>query len=192
MDSFRPDNRTAFERIQDQDWYIADESVAQLSNHAVKVLAEFEKDFVSNPLESQQHLRSLFGSFGDNSFIRSGLRVDYGINIHFGNNSFANYGVVLLDVAPIYIGHHVLLGTNVQILTPIHPIDSIPRKAGWESARSITIRDNVWIGSGAIVLAGVTVGENSVIGAGSVVTKDVPANVVLAGNPARVIRSITD
>ena len=192
MDSFTPDYRSAIERIRDNDWYVADESVFELTTKAIQVLADFERDFVKDPVVAQQHIRGLFATFGENSLIRSGLRLDYGINVHWGNNSFANYGLVLLDVAPIYIGNHVLLGTNVQLLTPIHPLDSDQRKAGWESAKPITISDNVWIGSGAIVLPGVSIGENSVVGAGSVVTKDVDANVVVAGNPARVIRSISD
>ncbi|MEV6632545.1 DapH/DapD/GlmU-related protein [Actinoplanes sp. NPDC051470] len=82
------------------------------------------------------------------------------------------------------------IGTSVQLLTPTHPVDPEPRRAKWEAARPIVIGDNVWLGSGAIVLAGVTIGENTVVGAGAVVTRDLPANVVAAGSPARVIRVI--
>lgn len=190
MDSFHPDERNALQRIKDNDWYLADDSVAQLVNRASNVIAEFERAMQVDPIEAQEHLRLLFATFGSNSFIRSGLRVDYGVNVHWGNNSFANFGLVLLDVAPIHIGDYVLLGTNVQLLTPIHPLDADKRKAGWESAKPIHIHNNVWIGSGAIVLPGVTIGENSVIGAGSVVTKDVEPGVVVVGNPARVVKTI--
>ena len=86
--------------------------------------------------------------------------------------------------------HCVQIGTNVQLLTPTHPIDPELRRAKWEAAKPITIGDNVWLGSGAIVLPGVTIGENTVVGAGSVVTRDLPANVVAVGNPARVVRAI--
>lgn len=192
MDSFVPDERTALQRIQDNDWYIADESVFALVNKASKSIAEFEHLMLSNPVQAQEHLKTLFASFGSNSYIRSGLRVDYGINVHWGNSSFANFGLVLLDVAPIHIGDNVLLGTNVQLLTPIHPLDAEKRKAGWESAKPIYIQNNVWIGSGAIVLPGVTIGENSVVGAGSIVTKDVEPGVVVVGNPARVVKSVSN
>ncbi len=95
-------------------------------------------------------------------------------------------------MAEIRIGDDVLIGPNVQLLTPTHPIDLEPRRAKWEAALPITIGDNVWIGGMAVICPGVTIGENSVIGAGAVVTKDIPANVVAAGNPARVIRSVHD
>lgn len=192
MDSFVPDERTALQRIKDNDWYIADDSVLDLVNRASKVIAEFERVIHDDPIGAQEHLRQLFANFGSNSFIRSGLRVDYGVNVHWRNNSFANFGLVLLDVAPIHIGDNVLLGTNVQLLTPIHPLDPEKRKAGWESAKPIYIQNNVWIGSGAIVLPGVTIGENSVVGAGSVVTKDVEPGVVVVGNPARVVKSVSN
>lgn len=93
-------------------------------------------------------------------------------------------------MAPITIGRDCQIGPNVQLLTPTHPVEPEPRRDKLEAAKPITIGDNVWLGGGAIVLAGVTIGDNSVIGAGAVVTKDVPANVVAVGNPARVIRSI--
>lgn len=101
-----------------------------------------------------------------------------------------NYNLTALDVAPITIGSHVQIGPNVQLLTPTHPLDPALRREKLEAAESIVIGDNVWLGGGVIVLPGVTIGENSVIGAGAVVTRDVPANVVAVGNPARVIRRL--
>ena len=97
---------------------------------------------------------------------------------------------MLLDVAPIRIGAACQLAPRVQLLTATHPIDPGPRRAGWESAEPITIGDNVWLGGGAIVCPGVSIGEDSVVGAGAVVTKDLPAGVVAAGVPARVLREI--
>lgn len=107
-----------------------------------------------------------------------------------GEGTFVNYNLTALDVAPITIGSHCQIGPNVQLLTPTHPVEPGPRRAKLEAALPITIGDNVWLGGGAIVLPGVTIGDNSVIGAGSVVTKDVPANVVALGNPARVVRPV--
>ena len=116
---------------------------------------------------------------------------DLGFNITVGNNFFANFDCVILDCGPVTIGDDVWLGPKVQIYTPFHPIDPIARKKRIESAFPVVIGDNVWIGGGAIILPGVTIGENSVIGAGSVVTHDIPANVVAAGNPCRILREIS-
>jgi maltose O-acetyltransferase len=95
-----------------------------------------------------------------------------------------------IDVAAITIGADCQFGPNVQLLTPTHPIEPQPRRDRLEAAKSIAIGDNVWLGGGVVVCPGVTIGDNSVIGAGSVVVRDIPANVVAAGNPARVLREI--
>jgi maltose O-acetyltransferase len=95
-----------------------------------------------------------------------------------------------MDVAKITIGEDVQIGPNVQLLTPTHPVEPEPRRAKWEGAKPITIADNVWLGGGVIVLPGVTIGENTVVGAGAVVARDLAANVVAVGNPARVVRSL--
>ena len=96
----------------------------------------------------------------------------------------------MLDCAPIAIGAACQIATSVQLLTPTHPIDPGPRRAGWEPAEPITLGDNVWLGGGVIVCPGVTIGEDTVVGAGAVVTRDLPAGVVAVGNPARVLREI--
>ena len=103
---------------------------------------------------------------------------------------FANFGLMALDVAKITIGDDVQLGPNVQLLTPTHPVDADLRRAKWEAAAPISLGANVWLGGGVIVLAGVDIGENTVVGAGSVVTRDLPANVVALGAPARVTRDL--
>lgn len=121
--------------------------------------------------------------------IMPGFFCDYGVNIHLGRNAFVNANSVFLDCAEIRIGDNFQAGPGVQLLTPEHPLDAVERR-GKETARPIVIGDDVWIGGGAIVLAGVTVGDRSVIGAGSVVTRDVPSDVVVVGNPARVVKSL--
>ncbi|MNU27070.1 putative acetyltransferase [compost metagenome] len=123
--------------------------------------------------------------------IMPGFFCDYGDNIRFGARAFVNANSVFLDCAQITIGDDFQCGPGVQILTPEHPLDAAERRSGVESARPICIGNDVWIGGGAVVLAGVTVGDRSVIGAGSVVTKDVPADVVVAGNPARIIKRLS-
>jgi maltose O-acetyltransferase len=135
-------------------------------------------------------LRELLGEVGEGVFVRPTLRCDYGRHIAIGAGTFVNYDCVLLDVAPIGIGVACQLAPRVQLLTATHPIDPGPRRAGWESGEPITIGDNVWLGGGAIVCPGVTIGEDTVVGAGAVVTNDLPAGVVAAGVPARVLREI--
>jgi maltose O-acetyltransferase len=122
------------------------------------------------------------------SEIRPPFYCDYGSQVSMGARSFANFGLVALDPAPIVIGDDVQIGPNVQLLTPTHPVDPDQRRAGWEAAAPITIADNVWLGGGVIVLPGVTIGADTVVGAGSVVARDLPAGVVAVGNPARAIR----
>ncbi len=130
----------------------------------------------------------LFGKVGKNLWLQPPFYCDYGKNIFLGDNVYVNFGCVILDVARVTFGSHVFLGPNVQIYTATHPLIAEERNRGLESGKPITIRSNVWIGGAAILCPGVTIGEGSVIGAGAVVTKDVPPRVVVAGNPAKVIR----
>jgi maltose O-acetyltransferase len=127
---------------------------------------------------------------GKESIIESPFHCVYGQNIYLGDHVFLNVHCALLDCNEIRIGNHVMIGPYVQIYTPAHELQAAPRIAGWEVAKPITIADNVWIGGNAILLPGVTVSENAVVGAGAVVSRDVPPNTVVAGNPARVIRKI--
>lgn len=179
------------ERMLAGELYIADDpEIAAEIQRAMELMEEFNASTVRDPERRRQLLTQLLGQIGEGTEIRPPLRVDYGTNIRIGARTFANFGLVALDVAPITIGDDVQIGTNVQLLTPTHPVDPKPRREKWESAKPITIGDNVWLGSGAIVLPGVTIGENTVVGAGAVVTRDLPPNVVAVGNPAKVVRSL--
>lgn len=122
--------------------------------------------------------------------IMPGFFCDYGDNVRLGARAFVNANSIFLDCAEIVIGDDFQCGPGVQLLTPEHPLDAVRRRSGLESARRIRLGNDVWIGGGAIVLAGVTVGDRVVIGAGSVVTKDVPSDVLVVGNPARIVRSL--
>ncbi|ODS05668.1 sugar O-acetyltransferase [Vibrio scophthalmi] len=127
------------------------------------------------------------------AYIEPPFRCDYGANIEIGKNFFANFNCVVLDVAKVTIGDNVLFGPNIQLYAAGHPLDVQGRvEQGIEFGLPITIGDNVWLGGSVVVCPGITIGDNSVIGAGSVVTKDIPANVVAAGNPCRVIRSLQE
>ena len=192
-DHFAGDSRTNNERMLAGDPYIADDpEIARETLRAARLAAEYATAHLADPVAGRGILVDLLGSLGEGAQIRPPLFVDYGSYISVGANTFINYNLTALDVAPITIGADCQIGPNVQLLTPTHPVEPTPRRDKLEGARPIVIGDNVWIGGGAIVLPGVTIGDNSVIGAGAVVTRDVPANVVAVGNPARVIRSIDE
>lgn len=138
------------------------------------------------PEAKEALLREAFASVGQGVNIRAPFYCDYGYNISVGDGVFFNFNCIVLDVAKVTIGNHTLLGPSVQILTADHPRDPQERRSAQECARPITIGENVWIGAGALILPGVTIGDNAIIGSGSVVTRDIPANAIAAGNPARV------
>lgn len=173
------------------DLYIADDpELGEQSSRALDLIQVYNATSVRAVEERRRLLRDLLGSIGEGTEIRPPLYVDYGSHISIGARCFANFGLVALDVAPITIGDDVQIASNVQLLTPTHPVEPGPRRAKWEAAKPITIGDNVWLGGGAIVLAGVTIGENTVVGAGAVVPRDLPPNVVAVGNPARIVRQL--
>ncbi|WP_199485026.1 sugar O-acetyltransferase [Actinomadura craniellae] len=171
--------------------YIADDlELATDALRAALLCERFNSRSAAEPLARRELLAELLGEIGEGVEIRPPLRVDYGYQITIGPRTFLNFGAVLLDVARITIGADVQIGPNVQLLTPTHPVEPEPRRAKYESARPITLADNVWLGGGVIVCPGVTIGENTVVGAGAVVTADLPPNVVAVGNPARIVRGI--
>ena len=183
--------RTMRERMLAGELYLAGDPVlVEEQARAARLLDRFNRTVVDDGAERHGLLLELLGQFGEGSEIKPPLRCDYGFRIQVGARTFVNYGLVALDVASIAIGDDVQIGPNVQLLTPTHPIDPDTRRAKWEAAEPIAIGGNVWLGGGVIVLPGVTIGENTVVGAGSIVTKDLPPNVVAAGNPARFVRSL--
>ncbi|MFT3917097.1 MAG: sugar O-acetyltransferase [Anaeromyxobacteraceae bacterium] len=135
-------------------------------------------------------LRGLLGAVGAGAWIEPPLFVDYGAQVHLGARAYLNTGCVLLDCARIDIGDDAFLGPAVQIYTATHPVDPDERVKGPELARPVRIGAKAWIGGAAVILPGVTVGEGATVGAGSVVTRDVPARCVAAGNPCRVLRRL--
>jgi acetyltransferase-like isoleucine patch superfamily enzyme len=137
-------------------------------------------------------IKEIFGKTGENVFVEAPFHCDYGYNIEVGENFFANYNLTILDVGRVKIGANAQIAPNVSIYTAGHPVHPESRNTGYEYGIPITIGDNVWIGGSVTILPGVTIGSNVVIGAGSVVTKDLPDNVIAAGNPCRVIRTITE
>ena len=187
---FRDDERTPSQRMTDGDFYVADDVLAAHTKRAVRLLSLYEQAHPTDPDIARYLLAQVIGSVGEGVDIRPPLRVDYGHNITIGDGSWVNFGLTALDVAPIVIGQDVLIGPNCSLYTAIHPTEPGPRRAKWESAAPITLGDNVWLGGSVVVCPGVTIGENSIIGAGAVVTRDIPANSIAVGNPARVIRAL--
>ena len=133
-------------------------------------------------------LKKLIGKCGEHTWIEPPFFCDYGANIAIGDHTFFNFNCTILDVTPVTIGHHVLVGPNVQIYAATHPMEWKIRSSGKEFGKPVTIGSHVWIGGGAIICPGVHIGNGAVIGAGSVVTRDIPDNVFAAGNPCREIR----
>ena len=129
---------------------------------------------------------------GKGTYIDVPFRCDYGKNIRIGDRFYANANCTIIDVAKVTIGNDVMFGPNVSVITAGHPVHPQVRASAYEYGIPIRIGDHVWIGAGAVILPGVTIGSNTVIGAGSIVTKDIPENVIAAGNPCKVIREITD
>lgn len=139
--------------------------------------------------ERRKLLRELFATGGDTVWLEPPFHCDYGANIHLGANVFFNFNCVVLDVCEVRIGDHSLFGPGAQVLTPLHPFDAASRRRQ-EFGKPVKIGSDVWVGAGALILAGVRVGSRAVIGAGSVVTHDIPDDVFAAGNPCRVVRTI--
>lgn len=136
-------------------------------------------------------LTELLGESGSNLVIEPPFHCDYGSHITLGSHVFINFGCVVLDVSAVRIGSYVQIGPGVHIYTARHPLDAAARKSGLELGSPVSLADNVWIGGGTIINPGISIGENTVVGSGSVVTHDLPANVLAAGNPCRIIRPLT-
>ena len=141
--------------------------------------------------ETRQTLcEQLFGHFGEKSIIATPFCCEFGANITIGKHTYVNFNVTMLDVGPIRIGSNVLIAPNAQLYTATHDMEFQARRRWQVYGKGITIEDDVWIGGGAVICPGVTIGARSIVGAGAVVTKDVPEDVVVAGNPARLIRQL--
>lgn len=182
--------RTNREKMLAGEPYLADDpELIAGAERAQRFMAAYNAGGTSRD-ERDRLLREIVGSLGEDVALRAPLYVDYGTQLTIGDRVFANFGLVALDCAAISIGDDTQIGPNVQLLTPTHPLDAEERRSKIEGAGPISIGRNVWIGGGAIVLAGVTVGDNAVIGAGAVVTRDVPADTVAVGNPARVVKQL--
>ncbi|MFD9627383.1 sugar O-acetyltransferase [Peribacillus muralis] len=153
------------------------------------LVQEFNNCLIEDSKRKEEIINELFGSVGVTPSIEHNFHCDLGYNIHIGDNFYAGYNCTILDMAQVRIGDNCMIGPNVGLYTAGHSIEPKERnKSGY--AIPITIGNDVWIGGSCVILPGITIGDNSIIAAGSVVTKDVPANAIVAGNPARVLKNI--
>lgn len=134
--------------------------------------------------------KELLGKTGKNVQLGVGFTCDYGSNIEVGENFYTNYNVCILDVCKVKIGDNCLIAPQVGIYTACHPLDKATRISGLELGSPITIGNDCWIGGNAVINPGVTLGDNVIVGSGAVVTKSFPSNVVIAGNPAKIIKRL--
>ena len=180
--------KTEREKMLDGELYLpTDEELTRMHLKARKLIHKLN----SQPKDISfimQTVRNLFGKIGDNFTLKPPFYCDYGCHIFAGDNLYINYDCTILDCNTVHLGNNVLLAPKVQIYTAHHPTDPKIRLTAQELASPVIIGDNTWLGGGVIVCPGVKIGSNVTVGAGSVVTKDLPDNVVAAGNPCRVIR----
>lgn len=157
---------------------------------AGKLLQQFNQADYEADEQKREILAQLFGSVGEGVSVEHNFHCDVGYNIHVGKNFYAGFNCTILDMAEVRIGDNCLIAPNVGMYTAGHNIRPADRhKTGY--AKPITIGNNVWIGGHCAIIGGVTIGDNSIVAAGSVVTKDVPANTVFGGNPAKKLRDIS-
>ena len=157
-----------------------------------ELLYDYNNTRPSEETKRKDLLKELLGDMGENIWIEPPVHMAYGTNVHIGNHFYANFNLVIVDDIDVYIGENVMIAPNVTITPTGHPVDPELRRPGTQFSIPVRIGNNVWIGSNAVILPGVTIGDNSVIGAGSVVTHDIPENVVAVGNPCRVLRKINE
>ena len=179
------------ERMVAGELYLAtDEELMRGRTRARALTARYNATTQDEQGERRELLEELLGTVGENVWIEPPFYCDYGSNIHLGDRVFMNVNCVVLDVTPVRVGEGTLVGPAVQFCAATHPLDPREREQMLEYGAPITVGKNVWIGAAAVIAAGVTIGDDSVVGAGSIVVRDVPAGVLAAGNPCRIIREL--
>ncbi|MBE5817370.1 MAG: sugar O-acetyltransferase [Clostridiales bacterium] len=169
------------------------EELVQEQLDALEILYDYNHSRPREIEKRREMLKKMFAEIGEGCYIEVPFYANWaGRHVHFGKNVYANFGLTMVDDTHIYVGDGVMIAPNVTIATATHPISPELRKNTLQYNLPVRIGNYCWIGSGAIILPGVTIGDNSVIGAGSVVTRDIPSNVVAVGNPCRVLREINE
>lgn len=182
------------DKIHTGDLYLPDdESIMEEQLKHLDMLYDFNATRPTELEKRNQMLKKMFAEIGEDCYIEPPFYANWGgAHCHFGKNVYCNFSVTMVDDTHIYVGDYTMIGPNVTIATAGHPILPKLREKAYQYNVPVRIGSNCWIGSGAIILPGITIGDNTVIGAGSVVTKDIPANSVAVGNPCKVLREIND
>lgn len=171
----------------------SDPEIVKEQTACLELLYDFNQTRPSEQKKRQALMQKMFGKIGDNCYIEPPFHANFGgKHCYFGDHIYANFGLTVVDDTYIYVGDHTMFGPHVTLATARHPILPRLRKQEYQHNQAIHIGKNCWLGSGVIVLPGVTIGDNTVVGAGSVVTKDLPANVICAGVPCKVLREINE
>lgn len=187
------DSKDALYRQEHGYAYIAqNENIFKTVEETVRNIGILNKLSNSEIQRRRDFLRTFVAKFDEGAMINSPFYMEFANHLEMGRNSFINYDCIMLNNAKVKLGDNVLVGPKVSFYTAIHPLCSEQRDKWWVYAKPITVEDNVWICGSATILAGVTIGKNAIVGAGAVVTKDVPENAIVVGNPARVLRYITE
>ncbi|MCP9612805.1 sugar O-acetyltransferase [Coprobacter tertius] len=173
-----------------KDYFPSDSELMELHKSVLRLIEEYNRNFFSSCFDGGELLQRILPNASDTLVIQPPFLCDFGINIYGGKNGFINYNCTILDTARITLGKNILIGPNVQIYAPMHPIDYRLRATGVEHGEPISIGDDCWIGGGAVICPGVTIGNRCIIGAGSVVSKDIPDDSMAVGIPARVIKKL--
>ena len=176
--------------INGEAYFPYDEELVTLRKIARQLCDDFTFSKQNDSALRTKIIANLLGTSDVTTKINTPFHCDYGFNIHVGKNFYANCDCVFLDVTTIQIGDNCMLGPGVHIYTATHPINKDERRSKIEYGRRVIIGNDVWIGGKTVINPGITIGDNVVIGSGSVITKDIPSNVVAAGNPCRIIRNI--
>lgn len=184
--------RTELEKLRADDWfrYRAGPELAELQRGTLDVCREVNARYVEDPAGMTAAFAGAVDSCGPGLDIRPPILIEYGERVSIGSNVFINNDFMVLGSGRVRIGDRVLIGPGARLYTPNHPLDVELRREGWEIGLPITIDDDAWLGGSVVICPGVTIGARSVVGAGAVVTADVPPNVVVAGNPARVVKRL--
>jgi len=183
------------EKLQSADGFVGNPMAvpAEIQVRAKTLCWKYNQTAPTDGEQRREILKELLGTYNDCVYIEPAVRMDYGFNVHFHGLAIVNYNCVFLDTSPIHIGKGAFIAPGVVMSCASHPINSAQRATEpLEISKPITVEDNVWIGANAVICGGVTIGEGSVIGAGAVVNRDIPAGVVAAGVPCRVLRDITE
>lgn len=171
-------------------YYFLDAAVAKRKARAAKLCQEFNQISATDPTAQTKKIKEIFGSTGVRVSVQANFNCDNGKNIHVGEDFLSNYNLTILDIAPVKIGHNVMIGPNVDVYTVNHPLTAVGREKYLAQASPVIIGNDVWIGGKVTIMPGVTIGNNVVVAAGAVVTKNVPDNTLVGGVPARMIKAL--